>query len=194
MQIESAILSEKFGLNKSTIKEHADFLRIILNNPVKIKRIFRASEFDFKASAFHEKCDNINDTLVLVRTEFGKTIGGFNRYQWSSPPKGEAFNDPNKRTFIFSLDMKEKFVPQGNKILHLQKDCGPIFGSGPPDIIILDQCHNHSNSMASFPTCYNREEENKLKKNKESFSLFSGATENANFKILEYEVFTVHYK
>ena len=57
----------------------------ILNNPVKIERIFRASEHEFKAAAFHHYCDNKEDTLVLVHTEFGKTIGGFPHYPWYSP-------------------------------------------------------------------------------------------------------------
>ena len=85
-------------------------MRDILDNPVRIERLFRASEQGFKVAAFHEKCNNISNTLVLVRTEFGKTIGGFTHYPWL-PGKPGWFRDAGRRAFIFSLDMLEKFVP-----------------------------------------------------------------------------------
>ena len=50
----------------------------------RVEILFRASEHGFSAKAFHEKCDNQEDTLVLVRTEFGKTIGGYTHYPWRS--------------------------------------------------------------------------------------------------------------
>jgi len=39
-----------------------------LKNPKDFRLIFRASEHGFRAEAFHEKCNNIMDTLTLVRT------------------------------------------------------------------------------------------------------------------------------
>ena len=47
--IDSAILNNQ--------PEQAAFLKNILGNPKRIERIFRASEHNFKAAAFHEKCD-----------------------------------------------------------------------------------------------------------------------------------------
>ena len=80
-----------------------------------VKRLFRASEHDFNPIAFHHDCDNKEDTLVLIRTEYGKTIGGFTRYPWTSNDPDEGWtNNLKGRDFIFSLDMKEKFVPQSN--------------------------------------------------------------------------------
>ena len=52
--------------------------------PNEVKLLFRASEHNFSAKAFHQKCDNIEDTLVLIRTQFGKTIGGYTHYPWKS--------------------------------------------------------------------------------------------------------------
>ena len=57
----------------------------ILNYPKKVEMIFKASDYNYKAEAFHEKCDNINDTLIILRTEFNKTIGGFTHHPWKSP-------------------------------------------------------------------------------------------------------------
>ena len=45
-----------------------------------VQRLFRASEHDFSPAAFHHYCENKEDTLVLVRTKYGKTIGGFTHY------------------------------------------------------------------------------------------------------------------
>ena len=77
-----------------------------LSNPKRIQRIFKASEHGFKVSAFHERCDNKEDTLVLIKTEFGKVIGGFTHYPWTSDEDGEFVHDEAKKAFIFSMDMK----------------------------------------------------------------------------------------
>ena len=96
--------------------EQADFLKNILGNPRRIERIFRASEHNFRAAAFHEKCDNKRDTLTLVRTEFGRTIGGYSHYPWQS--SGGYLSDGGMRAFLFSLDRKEKYVPvSGNSLI-----------------------------------------------------------------------------
>ena len=82
-----------------------------------VKRLFRASEHDFSPVAFHHYCDNKEDTLVIIRTEYGKTIGGFTRYPWTydSDDDNDGWtNNLEGRDFIFSLNMKEKFVPQRN--------------------------------------------------------------------------------
>ena len=60
----SAILD----LEKEDRRKKIDFLLEILKKPIKVERIFQASQHEFKSSAFHEKCDGIEDTLVLVRT------------------------------------------------------------------------------------------------------------------------------
>ena len=83
-------------------QDQIDFLNASLGNPQQIKRIFKASEHQFKALAFHQACDGKNDTLVLVRTEFGKTIGGYTYYPWNS--SNTSVNDSQLRSFIFSLD------------------------------------------------------------------------------------------
>ena len=106
--IGSAILEDLVRETKNPNDDQVKYLRKILNNPTKIERIFKTSEHQLKTSAFHERCDNIKKTLTLVRTEFGKTIGWFTHNPWNS--SGELV-DSGKKVFIFSLGMKEKFVP-----------------------------------------------------------------------------------
>ena len=96
--------SKILSLNKA----HAKVLNSILNEEGKVQRaelMFRASKHDFSAKAFHKKCDNHEDTLVLVRTEFGRTIGGYTHYPWTSPDSVEYVIDSGRRAFLFSLDM-----------------------------------------------------------------------------------------
>jgi hypothetical protein len=126
--INSSILREPLSPNLSDLKnydsilvkcsaslveelkaEQHQFLSKILNNPKRIELIFRGSEHEFKAEAFHERCDGITDTLTLVRTEFGKTIGGFTNYAWDS--SNTYVTDLDSRIFLFSLDLKEKYIP-----------------------------------------------------------------------------------
>ena len=48
--------------------EQKVFLRCALSNPRQLRLLFRASEHGFKVAKFHEHCDNIENTLTLVRT------------------------------------------------------------------------------------------------------------------------------
>ena len=82
--------------------------------PKKVERIFRASP-NFSVAEFHQKCDNKKDTLTLIRTEFGKTIGGYSHYEWNSNFGGNWVHHKDRRAFIFSLDMMEKFVASRDK-------------------------------------------------------------------------------
>ena len=170
------------------------FLKDILGNPIRIEKLFRASEHGFRAVAFHEKCNNINDTLVLVRTEFGKTIGGFTHYPWLPGNTGNVY-DAGRRAFVFSVDMKEKFVPQRDGYLICNWDnYGPIFGGATGcDILVADGCNNNKNSFGYFPSNYNRAGGDKLERNQDSYRMFSGAREGYYFRVVEYEVFKVWY-
>ena len=77
--------------------------------------LFRASEHNFKIDKFHEKCDNIKDTFVLIRTNFGKTIGAYTHYEWKT--EGGFVNDSQRRAFLLQMDVMEKMVPLSDNYL-----------------------------------------------------------------------------
>ena len=136
----------------------------ILDKPLQIERIFRASEHNFRSEAFHHHCDNRNDTLVLIETEFGNKIGGFTHYPWLAPSDWQKVNDAGRKSFLFSLSMKEKFIPmEDDQLICYRKDLGPTFGRGY-DLHASDRCNINRDSYANFPYNYNREE-NKLERN-----------------------------
>ena len=76
-----------------------------VSGEMEVELIFKASEHNFRADAFHEKCDNKLDTLTLIRTEFGKTIGGYTHSSWKSDSICTFVKDKSKRACLFSLDM-----------------------------------------------------------------------------------------
>ena len=82
--IDSKIISKEHEKREEYLK----FLRDSLEYPKKVELLFRASEHNFSAAAFHKKCDNIPDTFSLIKTKFGKTIGGFTHYTWNAADSG----------------------------------------------------------------------------------------------------------
>ena len=67
---------------RNTVRKDTTFISDSLCRPSEMKLLFRASQHSFSAKAFHQRCDKTEDTLVLVRTEFGKTLGGYSGYSW----------------------------------------------------------------------------------------------------------------
>jgi hypothetical protein len=159
---------------------------------VQLQRIFRASEHAFKAGAFHEHCDGTEDTLTLVRTEFGKTIAGYSHYKWNAANSNWVHSE-NKKTFLLSFDKAEKYVPQDRQyLIYCDPGYGPTFGGGH-DLVLHGGCNASSQSYADFPSSYNRENSSKIVNCQQSWTNFSGATDRNNFRVVEYEVFRVRF-
>ncbi len=73
-----------------------------------VKLLYRASEHNFSIKRFHELSDNVTDTLTIAHNEFGKKFGGYTPVAWTSDKK-HWVADKSLRSFIFSIDMGEKF-------------------------------------------------------------------------------------
>ena len=159
-------------------------------NEVKgLQLLFRASEHGFKAAKFHEKCDNTSHTLTLVRTEFGKTIGGYTPIHWNAVQSGDYAPDPSLASFVFSMDLREVFrLKDANKAIYCHTGYGPIFGGGH-DMYISDGCNGNNNSGCSFPHSYDGN--GKYEKNQQAWTALTGSTNSNYFKVLEYEVYQV---
>jgi hypothetical protein len=71
-----------------------------------LERVFRASEHGFSAVAFHKHCDDIEDTLTLVRTEHGRTIGGYSHYKWNAVTSDYVHDE--ERQQIYSRHRSER--------------------------------------------------------------------------------------
>lgn len=100
-------------------------------NIKQVKLLYRASENEFSAKRFHEKCDGIADTVTVIWTEFDKKIGGFTPLKWSSPQDVTYATDNGKESFLFSLTHNDKFTLQKPQYAILNKaDTGVAFGGG----------------------------------------------------------------
>ena len=61
--------------------------------------MYRASRDGFAARAFHDRCDNVPNTVTIIRNALNFVFGGFTAARWSSTAGYIA--DPT--AFIFSL-------------------------------------------------------------------------------------------
>ena len=122
-----------------------------------VELIFKASRDGFKALEFHSKCtDDVTPSIIIAKTQFGKLIGGYTEIPWKvAATDYEVVPDKTGKTFLFSLDLKEKYIPKDPKycISH-SRNSGPIFGCkytkkyGPmisatfiPDFEIVNECN-----------------------------------------------------
>ena len=116
----------------SANKEKINFINLNIYDPSSIKLLYRASEHKLSPIAFHKFCDNISGTLVLVKTNYGKILGGFTKMLWKPPNNDSQYYykaDKKENTFIFSLDSLERLnYINHNKALYCSKMCGPSFG------------------------------------------------------------------
>ena len=148
--------------NKSVIMKENEFdlihlaIKSRLNKEVKeLKKLYQATIDGDGAINFHSRCDNIPNTLVLIKSAGNRRFGGFTSVQWSSSTSGEYKDDPN--AFLFSLD-KQKIYSYKNdgKAIYCYKDYGPGFGGGC-DILIKAHCiqEKHLFTYESSSNSYN---------------------------------------
>ena len=94
------------------------------NKKIIINLLYKASVDGDKASAFHEKCDEAQNTIVLVETKKGKRFGGFTTCSWN----GNCVDKNDSQAFIFSFDKMKTYdnIP-GDEAIGCYPKFGPIF-------------------------------------------------------------------
>ena len=85
----------------------------------------------------------------------------------------------------------QKMEHQNGRLIFCHANYGPIFGSGS-DFEIRDNC-NTSNNCVYFPSSYNVEGPNKYSQCEQTYRAFTGAADDYNFRVVEYEVFAVTF-
>ena len=92
-----------------------------------LKKLYQATVDGGDCSIFHKKCDNIPNTLTIIKSAGYRRFGGFTTVEWDTSGK---FKD-DKNTFLFSLDKKKIYSYKNNgKAIYCHKDFGPTFGAG----------------------------------------------------------------
>ncbi len=119
--------------NKSVIMKENEFnlinlaIKSRLNKDIKeLKKLYQATIDGDGVINFHSKCDNIPNTLVLIKSAGNRRFGGFTTQTWDS----SGWKD-DKNAFLFSLDKQRiySYKNDGNAI-YCNKDYGPTFGCG----------------------------------------------------------------
>ena len=176
--------------NKSVIMKENEFdlihlaIKSRLNKEVKeLKKLYQATIDGDGGLNFHSRCDNIPNTLVLIKSAGNRRFGGFTSAQWSSPSSGEYKDDPN--AFLFSLDKQKiySYKKDGKAIFNF-KGYGPTFGAGHAIWIHHHGIQEkHLYTYESSPSCsYNfNGDNNALSEDGKQSSIYAA----------EYEVFQV---
>jgi hypothetical protein len=118
--------------------------------------LYRASRDGFFASSFHSKCDNINPTLTLIRSNLSGVFGGYTNALWNHCG---CYNS-DSTAYIFSLRRRgfnsTQLFPRVSccNEIYASSTYGPTFGSGH-DIYICDNSDiiTCSSTICSTYTC-----------------------------------------
>ena len=180
---ESSIISQDEKEKQKEIELLLEWLSPSLNNlpnPPKVLRtkLIYNSEIDGdKASIFHEKCDNINPTIILIQTKEGFRYGGYTSVSWEGSEETQFKTDQD--AFIFSFDTLKKYESlEPQKSIQCSILFGPNFGDGT--ILIPDYFSEEPNAFYQWPSIYNLSEKDELT---------LGKTDQINIK--DYEVYSI---
>ena len=121
------------------------------------KLLYRASVDGFQSLNFHHKCDNIPNTITIIRSANGYVFGGFTTQTWDNCGTWKE----DKNSFIFSLinadNNAQKFLIKpancGNAI-YCNSSNGPTFGGGC-DFYICNSANSKNSSKSNFGFSYN---------------------------------------
>ena len=126
-------------------------------NKLTLNLLFKATADSDKASAFHQKCDKAQSTIVLIETDKGKRFGGFTNKSW----EGECIEKKDENAFVFSLDKMMTYdnIP-GEVAIGCYPKFGPIFMGC--QIRIYDNAFTKGGTTFEKGMNYNTEEDYEL--------------------------------
>ena len=65
-------------------KEDLRFFKHKILGSAKSNLVYRGSRDGFLASNFHQNCDGVSNTIVLIQNENDRIFGGYTSVKWSS--------------------------------------------------------------------------------------------------------------
>ncbi len=119
------------------------------NKKISAKLIYSATIDGDDSNTFHNLCDNVGPTLVLVKTTNNQIFGGYTKENWKSTQNYK--NDTN--AFIFSLNKKAKANSSNGNSIYCNTGYGPTFGGGH-DLYISSGCLNNNSSYNNTNNTY----------------------------------------
>ena len=147
-----------------------------------VKKLYQATVDGDGPINFHTKCDNIPNTLTIIKSAGNRRFGGFTTQIWDS---SEKYKD-DKYAFLFSLDKKKVYSYNNNgKAIYCKKDGGPNFGQARDICIGINPIQLkalYTNESSSLYCSYEYDgDNNALSEDGKANSIFA----------VEYEVFEI---
>ena len=127
-QVQPEIFEEYMKTTENT--SPLSFLSSRLSQFTKATRIFTTRDYTHTnvAAEFHQACDNIPNTLVIIKS--GQYIaGGYTEVAWSSPARDTAVY--SEQSFLFSANRQQTYgvTDKADALIH-SRVCGPLFNCG----------------------------------------------------------------
>ena len=118
------------GIEKNIIKEESEIFFVMQKirdylgkNPV-FYLLYRASDHGDKANIFHNKCDSVTMTLVILIDHNNNRFGGFTTREWS----GNCVQKMDEKAFIFNVEKVKIYdVLPNQTAIGCYPNFGPIF-------------------------------------------------------------------
>ena len=118
------------GLLNGIIKKYSEINNVVnkiqekLRKGAKFNIAYKATELGDKTSVFHQKCDNLEMSLVIIETQKGVRFGGFTMRPW----EGNCVQKIDNEAFVFSIDRKKIYdVFPNEPAIGCYPKFGPVF-------------------------------------------------------------------
>ena len=115
-----------YGIIKkySEIEKVVGKIQSILQKGARFKIVYKATELGDRAATFHQKCDNVDISLILIETVKGVRFGGFTTKNWKGNCEQKVDND----AFVFSVDKNKIYeVIKNEMAIGCYPKFGPVF-------------------------------------------------------------------
>jgi hypothetical protein len=112
--------------------------------------LYRASENGFNASSFHLKCNGVQGTLTVIKSNYSNVFGGYTEADWSGnnnykyDPNAFLFSLTNQNNVSFKMNILDK-----QHAIYASSSRGIQFGNGS-DLACLDNVNCYSNLGKSY--------------------------------------------
>ena len=136
LNIEALFMTEegrvifRNGLLRGIIHKYAEIddviskIQDILLKGVKFSLVYKAFDVGDRAKTFHEKCDKLDMSLVLIETDKDVRFGGFTMKSW----EGNNIKKKDNNAFVFSLETNSIFdIIKNEPAIGCYPKFGPVF-------------------------------------------------------------------
>jgi len=183
-EIEVFVLANAYDFvdGESSILNYLEMYRLYnlcgFENMKNWKLLYRASSDGFEASKFHENCDDIANTLTIVKSTNNFIFGGFTSQTWTNQA---SIYKTDEKAFLFGFrnpsNKTAKLPIKPNcYAIYCDPNSGPNFGD-----LVISNCSNTNDSSLSIGSNY-------LNSYSSSYQLFA---DRNSFRISEIEVFSL---